>query len=80
VPDRAGLLQQRFDPDGRYVRRYVPELARVPDSCLAEPCRMPAGEQHRAGCQIGRDYPAPIVEHKTARLAAVDRYRAAASG
>ncbi len=71
------LQQQRFDPDGRYVRRYLPELARVPDSYLAEPWRMPAGEQQRAGCLIGRDYPAPIVEHKTARLAALDRYRAA---
>ncbi len=73
------LQQQRFDPDGRYVRRYLPELARVPDSYLAEPWRMPAGEQQRAGCQIGQDYPAPIVEHKTARLAALDRYRAAAA-
>ena len=36
-------------------------------------------EQQRAGCRIGRDYPAPIVEHKTARLAALDRYRAAAA-
>jgi deoxyribodipyrimidine photo-lyase len=72
------LQQQRFDPDGQYVRRYVPELARVPDSYLAEPWRMPPDEQQRAGCRIGRDYPAPIVEHKTARLAALDRYRAAA--
>jgi deoxyribodipyrimidine photo-lyase len=61
------------------VRRYLPELAQVPDSYLAEPWRMPAGEQQRAGCLIGRDYPAPIVEHKTARLAALDRYRAAAA-
>ncbi len=72
------LQQQRFDPDGSYVRRYVPELARVPDEYLAEPWRMPAPEQERSGCQIGRDYPGPIVDHKQARQAALDRYRDAA--
>ncbi len=72
------LQQQRFDPGGRYVRRYLPELAQVPDSYLAEPWRMPPEEQQRAGCRIGQDYPAPIVQHKVARLAALDRYRAAA--
>jgi deoxyribodipyrimidine photo-lyase len=72
------LQQERFDPDGRYVRRYVPELARVPDEYLAEPWRMPEQEQERAGCRIGRDYPGPIVDHKAARQAALDRYRDAA--
>jgi deoxyribodipyrimidine photo-lyase len=71
--------QQRFDPDGRYVRAYLPELARVPAAYLAEPWRMPAGEQQRAGCRIGRDYPAPIVDHLAARQAALERYRAAAA-
>ena len=73
------LQQERFDPDGRYVRRYVPELAGVPDEYLAEPWRMPREEQERAGCQIGRDYPGPIVDHKQARQAALDRYRDAAA-
>lgn len=72
------LQQERFDPDGRYVRRYVPELARVPDEYLAEPWRMPGEEQERAGCRIGQDYPGPIVDHKAARQAALDRYRKAA--
>ncbi len=73
------LQQARFDPDGRYVRRYLPELARVPDQYLAEPWRMPAEEQERAGCRIGADYPGPIVDHKEARQAALDRYRVAAA-
>ena len=73
------LQQERFDPDGSYVRRYVPELARVPDEYLAEPWRMPGPEQERAGCRIGRDYPGPIVDHKQARQAALDRYRDAAA-
>ena len=72
------LQQERFDPGGRYVRRYVPELARVADEYLAEPWRMPEDEQERAGCRIGQDYPGPIVDHKAARLAALDRYRVAA--
>ena len=72
------LQQERFDPGGRYVRRYVAELARVPDEYLAEPWRMPEQEQERAGCRIGQDYPGPIVDHKAARLAALDRYRRAA--
>jgi deoxyribodipyrimidine photo-lyase len=71
--------QAQFDPDGRYVRAYLPELARVPDEYLAEPWRMPPAEQDRAGCRIGRDYPAPIVDHLQARQAALERYRAAAA-
>jgi deoxyribodipyrimidine photo-lyase len=74
------LQQERFDPGGRYVRRYVPELARVPDEYLAEPWRMPLEVQDQAGCRIGRDYPGPIVDHKAARLAALDRYRDAGAG
>jgi deoxyribodipyrimidine photo-lyase len=58
------------DPTGQFVRRYVPELAAVPDQYLAEPQHMPHDEQLKAGCVIGKDYPAPIVEHKAAVAAA----------
>jgi deoxyribodipyrimidine photo-lyase len=67
--------QQRFDPAGEYVRRYVPELADVPDDYLAEPWTMPDEVQERAHCRIGRDYPLPIVDHAAARREALDRYR-----
>jgi deoxyribodipyrimidine photo-lyase len=67
--------QQRFDPDGTYVRRYVPELAGVPNEHLAEPWEMSAEAQERSGCAIGRDYPQPIVDHAAARREALDRYR-----
>lgn len=50
------------DPDGTFVRRWVPELARVPTEHLAEPHRMTRHEQDAAHCTIGRDYPAPIVD------------------
>jgi deoxyribodipyrimidine photo-lyase len=67
--------QERFDPDGRYVRRHVPELENVPDSYLAEPWTMPPEVQEQAGCRIGRDYPQPIVDHRQAREEALERYR-----
>ena len=69
--------QRRFDPGGDYVRRWVPELRDVPDARLAEPWTMTAGEQAAAGCVIGRDYPAPIVDHAEERRRAIERYRAA---
>jgi deoxyribodipyrimidine photo-lyase len=70
------LQQQKFDPRGVYVRRWVPELRDVPDARLAEPWTMTADEQAAAGCVIGRDYPAPIVEHAVERRRAIERYRA----
>ncbi len=66
---------ERYDPDGAYVRRYVPELERVPDQHLAEPWLMPDEVQRQAGCVIGEDYPQPIVDHKLARREALERYR-----
>jgi len=69
--------QARFDPDGSYVRRNVPELQHVPDRYLSEPWMMPEAEQQQAGCVIGRDYPAPIVDHIIARRDALARYAAA---
>ena len=71
------LQQQRFDPDGRYVRRWVPELERVPDKRLARPWEMSDAEQRDAGCTIGVDYPAPLVDHAHERRVAIDAYRAA---
>jgi deoxyribodipyrimidine photo-lyase len=65
---------ERFDPDAAYVRRYVPELRPVPDEFVREPWKMPTEVQEEAGCVIGRDYPAPIVEHADARRRALERY------
>ncbi len=72
--------QQRHDPDGAYVRRWVPELRDVPLERLAEPWRMSEAEQEAAGCVIGRDYPEPIVDHKAERERAMARYRAVRGG
>jgi deoxyribodipyrimidine photo-lyase len=72
------LQQRKFDPDGVYVRRWVPELRDVPLARLVEPWTMSDDEQEAAGCVIGRDYPAPIVEHAVERRRAVERYQAVA--
>ena len=65
------------DPEGHFIRRWVPELARVPVEYIAEPHRMPADVQALTGCHIGRDYPAPIVEHLVAYRDAKQRMSAA---
>jgi deoxyribodipyrimidine photo-lyase len=62
---------KRFDPEGAYVRRWLPELARVPLDRLHEPSTMSPAEQVAAGCRIGVDYPAPIVDHAAARARAL---------
>ena len=67
--------QERHDPDGAYVRRWVPELRDVPLKRLAEPWPMTEEEQEAAGCVIGHDYPEPIVDHSE-RERAMARYRA----
>jgi deoxyribodipyrimidine photo-lyase len=54
------------DPTGEFVRRWVPELSGVPDEYLAEPRTMPALTQAMARCEVGVDYPLPIVEHRAA--------------
>ncbi|HEU4702674.1 MAG TPA: deoxyribodipyrimidine photo-lyase [Conexibacter sp.] len=73
------LQCRRHDPDGTYVRRWVPELRNVPNERLVEPWRMSEEEQAAAGCGIGRDYPAPVVDHGEERRRALERYRAAAA-
>lgn len=62
---------ERFDPDGVYVRTWLPELGRVPVARIHEPWTMTPAEQASAGCRIGFDYPAPIVDHAEARVRAL---------
>ena len=73
-PSKQALEQ---DPRGIFIRRWLPELVGVPPAHVHMPWTMPVDVQRAAGCVIGRDYPAPIVDHATAvreakrRLAAV---------
>ena len=61
------LQSKKFDPDGVYIRRYVPELAYVAAKSIHEPHLMTPEEQIRAQCRIGTDYPSPVVDHQLAR-------------
>jgi deoxyribodipyrimidine photo-lyase len=65
------LQGRKFDPSGAYVRRFVPELARLPDRWLHEPWGAPDAVLAAAGVRIGRTYPAPIVDLATGRARAL---------
>ena len=71
---------ERFDPDGAFIRRYLPQLGGYPDRVIHAPWRVPADEQARLGCVIGRDYPAPIVDHAVARARTLARYAVVKGG
>ncbi|WP_372024520.1 deoxyribodipyrimidine photo-lyase [Tistrella mobilis] len=68
------LQGERFDGDGAYVRRWVPELAKLPDRYLHKPWTAPASVLATAGIRPGQTYPAPIVDHDQARERALAGY------
>jgi deoxyribodipyrimidine photo-lyase len=53
----------------------VPELADVPEAFIHEPWKMPEAQQRQFGCIIGKDYPAPIVDHALARARVLEAYK-----
>jgi deoxyribodipyrimidine photo-lyase len=61
------LQGERFDPEGGYVRRYVPELAGLPARFIHEPAKAPEDVLRAAGVTLGETYPAPVVDHALAR-------------
>jgi len=65
---------EKFDPDGRFIRRYLPELARVPDKFIHVPWAMGGIDQTACRTKIGVDYPAPVVDHAAARARTLARF------
>jgi deoxyribodipyrimidine photo-lyase len=69
------LQGEKFDPTGNYVRRWIPELARLPDAWIHKPWRAPRSILSNAGVELGKTYPYPIVEHDEARRRALGALR-----
>jgi len=70
------LQGEKFDPGGRYVRRWVPEVAELPDTWLHKPWEAPAQVLAKAGVELGKTYPHPIVDHRAARERALEAFAA----
>jgi deoxyribodipyrimidine photo-lyase len=70
------LQGEKFDADGAYVRRYVPELARLDPRYIHRPWEAPENALREAGVRLGENYPRPIVDHAKARARALTAYEA----
>jgi deoxyribodipyrimidine photo-lyase len=68
------LQGEKFDPDGDYVRRWVPELARLPNKLVHQPWEATPLELAAAGIELGKTYPQPIIDHRAGRERALKAY------
>ena len=71
---------QKFDSTGEYVRRFVPELTKLPDKFLHNPWEAPSNVLEYAGVTLGKDYPKPIVNLKASRERALDAFKQLSGG
>ncbi len=65
---------EKFDPNGDFIRRYLPQLAKFTAKEIHSPWLVSAERQRDAGCIVGRDYPKPIVDHTAARKKTLERF------
>jgi deoxyribodipyrimidine photo-lyase len=68
---------QRFDPEGRFIRKYLPQLSSLPDKLLHAPWLARPVDLAAAGVDLGGNYPRPVVDHALARIRTLERYAAA---
>jgi deoxyribodipyrimidine photo-lyase len=66
---------QKFDPQGAFIRLYLPELENVSDKFIHAPWLMNLTEQKNCSVMIGKNYPAPVVDHERARVIALELYK-----
>lgn len=67
---------EKFDPEGQYTRKFVPELARLPDKYLFKPWQAPLSILEKAGVTLGKTYPKPIVDLESSRNKALEAFSA----
>lgn len=65
---------EKFDPDGKFIRRYLPQLAKLSGKHIHAPWRVPALELQMAGVTLGQNYPHPVLQHDEARARTLQRY------
>jgi deoxyribodipyrimidine photo-lyase len=65
---------EKFDPQGKFIRRYLPQLAKLSDQAIHAPWAAKPLDLHMAGVVLGQDYPPPIVAHDVARAQTLERY------
>jgi deoxyribodipyrimidine photo-lyase len=69
------LQGQKFDPEGTYIRTYLPELTQIPQRVVHTPWLLAKKEQRTCGCVLGKDYPLPMVNHSEERTIALALYK-----
>ena len=66
---------EKFDSDGEYIRKYIPEIKALPNKYLFNPWEAPKEELDKAGITLGKDYPNPVIDLKLSRQNALEAFK-----